>query len=280
MDSTSSSFDIIDFGSASSDGTPLIQSKPFTTSYTAAPNVPVPIDRLRKFEEFIEGPTGNSSAKEEQPAKYWSLQYFLPYFNVTTATVLGRLLKALKPFSASDFFDDSQPDLYAPFWISTTLIVLLTVSGNTANYLNLRSFTVDLSLLVSCTTLVYSMAVAVPVAAYCLLKQAGEVTLIGLVSIYGYSLVAFLPAVVVAGLEVGWLQWPIMGAAAFWSFTLLRQNYQSLIETHCPDRKSLLLLLLAASYGLFILTVNLKFLALEGDLDAQIGEERSQEGGS
>ena len=96
MDPSDSSFDIIDFGSPSSDGTPLIKPGNQSSSYTAAPAQPhfVPIDRLRKFEEFIEdsgkgGEAGGSSGDKGEP-KYWNLAYFQPYFDVTTEVVLQR----------------------------------------------------------------------------------------------------------------------------------------------------------------------------------------------
>ena len=262
MDHSEASLDLIDFGAGA--GAPLMKPASYgSLEGTSAPEPQthyVPADRLKKFEEFIEEPIEGAPA----PPKYWSLQFFQPYFDVTTALILTRLTKAILAHRSEDFFEGMTADLYAPYWIITTLICVLTVSGNTANYISLgpNNFNAHLSLLASSVSLVYSLALAVPLAAFCLFKHSGSpVKFLPLLSLYCYSLLPFLPAVALASL--GWVQWPAMVAAAAWSFLLLYKNFREEVESRMPAKRYLVLAVVVVGYLVFVLTVNLSFLAVD-----------------
>ena len=251
--------DLIDFGETGN-GAPLIP--PTIPLYQSEPveERPVPVDRLRKFEEFIEEPIDG-----ETKPKYWSVEFFKPFFDVTTEVILHRLLLALQPFSASDFFSGSLPDLYAPFWLATTLICVLTVSGNAASYLTLGAehFSANLSLLVSCATLVYGIIATVPVGIYCMLKhESSEVRYLPLLSLYGYSLLPFLPASLLSSLSP-YLKWPAMLLATTWSFLLLRANYATELFSQPVSKRYTVLGLLFAGYCVLVLVVNLDYLIVK-----------------
>eukprot|EP00002_Diphylleia_rotans_P018827 TRINITY_DN3645_c0_g1_i1.p1 TRINITY_DN3645_c0_g1~~TRINITY_DN3645_c0_g1_i1.p1 ORF type:complete len:225 (-),score=31.57 TRINITY_DN3645_c0_g1_i1:19-693(-) len=68
--------------------------------------------------------------------RFWQLAYYQLFFNVDTEDVLWRILHSMIPYS--DRFYQSierNPDLYGPFWISTTLIFAIGVAGNFGSYL-------------------------------------------------------------------------------------------------------------------------------------------------
>jgi hypothetical protein len=72
-------------------------------------------------------PTSNASV--------WSLEYYRVFFNVSTSDIRGRLLKSFAPKGL--MYERTQvPDLYGPFWIATTLVVILAVTGNFASYIH------------------------------------------------------------------------------------------------------------------------------------------------
>lgn len=64
-------------------------------------------------------------------------RFWQDYFDVTQSDVFSRLLMSLNPFkgSLSAILKD-KPDLYGPFWIYTTLIFLLSATGNFSSYLS------------------------------------------------------------------------------------------------------------------------------------------------
>lgn len=63
----------------------------------------------------------------------------MPYFDLTDFEFKKRLVNSLIPFSRNFITMYSEkPDLYGPFWITTTLIVILTLVGNLARYFQMR----------------------------------------------------------------------------------------------------------------------------------------------
>ncbi len=64
------------------------------------------------------------------------LQFFGQYFNVEVDDIKNKLKASINPAN-KDFHTlaEANPDLYGPFWIYTTLILLVTFVGNFSNYL-------------------------------------------------------------------------------------------------------------------------------------------------
>lgn len=56
---------------------------------------------------------------------------------MTTEEITSRIVASLLPFS-SRFYNlyNDKADLYGPFWIYTTLVMVLAVAGNLNNYLH------------------------------------------------------------------------------------------------------------------------------------------------
>jgi hypothetical protein len=62
----------------------------------------------------------------------------MDYFDITTEIVLRRFFNAFNPISGTFFnINGGKADFYGPFWILTTLILLMAASGNLAAYLQL-----------------------------------------------------------------------------------------------------------------------------------------------
>lgn len=98
---------------------------------------------------------------------YLSVAYFRQFFRVTEAEVIARLRLSLRPFK-SDFFEISRsnPDLYGPFWILTTIVFLLSSMGNLARYFNnweKSEFIFKLSLVRYAVIIVYGLGIGFPI---------------------------------------------------------------------------------------------------------------------
>lgn len=65
----------------------------------------------------------------------WSVGFYAQYFDVDTSSVLSRCWAAL--FPRSNFLDvlEGNPDLYGPFWIATTVVLILFLGGTISQYL-------------------------------------------------------------------------------------------------------------------------------------------------
>lgn len=58
-----------------------------------------------------------------------------PYFSLSSKEQVLRILKSLIPFNRKFYAEYTEkPDLYGPYWILTTLIAVLFISGNIARY--------------------------------------------------------------------------------------------------------------------------------------------------
>eukprot|EP00761_Pharyngomonas_kirbyi_P002892 gb/GECH01002896.1/.p1 GENE.gb/GECH01002896.1/~~gb/GECH01002896.1/.p1 ORF type:complete len:330 (+),score=61.36 gb/GECH01002896.1/:1-990(+) len=88
----------------------------------------------------------NNNRDNSRKDSSWSLHYFITrfgahrYFDVDTNQVVDRVVRALLPFRLS-FLDavKDNPDLYGPFWVTTTLVVVLSVAANLGSYFDFLS---------------------------------------------------------------------------------------------------------------------------------------------
>jgi hypothetical protein len=65
----------------------------------------------------------------------WTLSFYSQFFDVDTNEVLRRCGAAIYP--RANFLDvlEGNPDLYGPFWIATTVVVILFLTGTISQYL-------------------------------------------------------------------------------------------------------------------------------------------------
>ncbi|KAI6126790.1 Yip1-domain-containing protein [Pisolithus sp. B1] len=107
------------------------------------------------------------------PAGFWSVEFYQPYFDVDTITVLQRCYTTLLPWSSSYLSTFSGGvDLYGTFWVPTTLILALFII---ASYLSApgSEYDYDFALLGLATTIVYAYAFGLPIALWLVLRYLG-----------------------------------------------------------------------------------------------------------
>lgn len=65
----------------------------------------------------------------------WTISFYAQFFDVDTTAVLSRCWAALYP--RANFLDvlEGNPDLYGPFWIATTVVLILFLGGTISQYL-------------------------------------------------------------------------------------------------------------------------------------------------
>lgn len=177
---------------------------------------------------LLEQGEAGAAAGSAGAASVFSVAYYRKYFDVRTKQVLGRLARAVDPRSAKFFTDeDGRPDLYGPFWISTTLIFLMAATGNFARYLTSDDLEVhnDFSKVTVAASLLYSVVTAVPVLVWLFLRRIGqEKGLVEIICLYGYSLTVFVPACVVCVVPLEILRWLVTAASCAISSRFLLRN--------------------------------------------------------
>nr|GEW93510.1 protein YIPF1 homolog [Tanacetum cinerariifolium] len=155
----------------------------------------------RDADDTFSKPVSGSSDPQQSGGwfKIFTVAAYQPYFDVDTSDVLERIKDSLLPFSGS--FNEktaSNPDLYGPFWICTTLIFVAASIGTFATYLahklQHKEWNYDINLL------------------FCL---------------YGYSLFIFIPAMCLSIVPVEIFRWVITGVAGIMSALFVAQNLRN-----------------------------------------------------
>lgn len=78
--------------------------------------------------------TSTSSSGGGSKRFLWTLSFYAQFFDVDTSSVLARCWAAL--FPRDSFLDvlEGNPDLYGPFWIATTVVLILFLGGTISAY--------------------------------------------------------------------------------------------------------------------------------------------------
>ena len=103
-----------------------------------------------------------------------TIEFFAQYFDVTTVDIRNRLIASLVPFNTKfhQLYKD-KPDLYGPFWVYTTLVILIAVAGNLSRYLQMENFSYNFNFIPVAATVLYCMALGLPMALKLLMRFVG-----------------------------------------------------------------------------------------------------------
>ncbi|XP_013108110.1 protein YIPF1 [Stomoxys calcitrans] len=189
--------------------------------------------------------TGLPEPATATPSKtsFLTIEYYQRFFDVDTLVVLERIANSMIPKRApSNYLKSSigqNPDLYGPFWITTTLIFCIAISGNIANYLQHQSETYqwhyNFHLVSYAATCIFIYANFLPGALWALFKyslkplEEGLETenadytpsLLSLMCVYGYSLAIYIPVSILWVIQLSILQWLLVITAALLSGSVL-----------------------------------------------------------
>lgn len=189
----------------------------------------------RDADDTFSKPVSGSSEPQQSGGwfKIFSVAAYQPYFDVDTSDVLERIKDSLLPFSGS--FNEktaSNPDLYGPFWICTTLIFVAAAIGTFVTYLahklQHKEWNYDINLVTWSAGLFYGYVLIVPLCLYIILKYfSAPSTLVQLFCLYGYSLFIFIPAMCLSVVPVEIFRWVITGVAGIMSALFVAQNLRN-----------------------------------------------------
>ena len=182
-----------------------------------------------------------------------------PYFDVDTMDIVNRTVNATAKGYAGNFADfvEDKPDLYGPFWIATTLIVVSSASGSFAQYLSGVSKD-DIDKVTASCFFFYGYVTALPLAIWGLLiSHKQPMRLLNLIGIYGYAMAVFIPTAILCTVPNAYVRWAlILVAAAISGLSIVmnvRRNFMAALQAKGT-------LYLAAIAGLHLcLAVGLNF---------------------
>lgn len=169
--------------------------------------------------------------------QFWNIDFYKPYFDISTNIAINRAYKALWPFQPQTFLESElHLDLYVPFWNYVTLVLTMSVLYH---ILTGFSDTDATRKIISCFTS-FGMYIGVtPTIVYFVQKfKGGELSLPALVSLYGYSLVIYAPMSILYLMPYQLFRLLILLGAAGISLYFLERNLGALCDK-CLERNAI-----------------------------------------
>ncbi|RDX53168.1 Yip1-domain-containing protein [Lentinus brumalis] len=204
---------------------------------------------------------------------FWQLEYYQPYFDVDTKTVIRRCYTTLLPHSPNYLSAHLTPsaDLYGPFWTLTTLIFALFVCSSLASSIaawlsnptdaSAAILEYDFGLLSTAVGLVYSYGIGVPVLLWLALRYlgVGEWSVVEAVAVWGYGQFVWIPVALLCVIPVPIVRWVLVGLAFLASGWYLVANVYPILATADAKPVRLIIILLAALHAAIALCFKILF---------------------
>lgn len=201
-----------------------------------------------------EDPLGTDDTTEllsgqKKSAPFWTFEYYQKFFDIETHHVKERIFGSMMPWPGKNFIHvylRRNPDLYGPFWICTTFVFAIAISGNISNFLvhsgkpNYK-YTPEFRKVTIAATAIFSYAWLVPLALWGLLLWRNNKVMnlvsysfMEIVCVYGYSLSIYIPAVVLWILPFEWLTWCSIVVALCLSGSVLVMTFWPAVRDDHP----------------------------------------------
>ncbi|XP_076346193.1 protein YIPF1 isoform X2 [Tachypleus tridentatus] len=196
------------------------------------------------------------SGEEKQQFSFWEFSYYQKLFNVDTIQVLRRILWSMIPIPGQATYLHHHirpaPDLYGPFWITSTLVFITAIGGNMANYLQTvgewnQIWHYDFHKVSFAATAIYSYAFLLPLMLWGLLQcreSISNYTFLEILCVYGYSLSVYIPISILWVIQVAWLQWLLVIVGTVLSGSVLLLTFWPAVKTDTVKVATLVLLLI------------------------------------
>lgn len=199
---------------------------------------------LGKIQKDTTSPKGPALGLSDKPI--YHLEYWQGFFAVSTSQIKTRLLRTLIPRKQAFFEEGEHPDLYGPFWIATTLVVFMAVTGNLANYLGTEKeveWKYDFEKLTLAASMFYNMISVVPLCVWFALKRfnVNDISLVEMISLYGYSLFTYIPSSIVCVVPMEIVRWLVIAltfaSSAWFIISNLWRHVQNTVPQQQPEDK-------------------------------------------
>jgi len=199
---------------------------------------------------------------------FWTVEYYQPYFNVDTKTVLRRCYATLLPTSTNYLSTHLNPaDLYGPFWTLTTLIFTLFLSSSLAASISAYlsgpdvDYDYDFQLLSIAVTLVYAYGLALPILLWLGLRYlgVGEWSIVEAVAVWGYGQFVWIPVSILCVIPVPIVRWVLVILAFVLSGYFLVVNIYPILASAESKATRLIVIAIAVLQAALTLTFKVVF---------------------
>jgi hypothetical protein len=212
------------------------------------------------------GPSDTRTSDTGGKMYLWRLDFYAQFFDVDTNEVIKRCWAAL--FPKAMFLDvlEGNPDLYGPFWITTTVVLILFLSSTIAQYFAREKdqpYSYDFGLLSGAAGLMYGYTAFIPTALWGVLKWYGSesASLLECLCLYGYANLIWVPVAIASASPIAILNYVFVAVGFGVSgMFLLRNLYPVVSATDAKTAKVLLIVMIALHAGL-ALAIKILFFA-------------------
>ena len=180
--------------------------------------------------------------------------------------MLRRCQNALYP--RSNFLDvlDGNPDLYGPFWIATTVVVILFMTGTISSYLartGEKHFAYNFRLLSGAAGLIYGYTGVIPVALWGVLRWFGSegASVLECWALYGYANLIWIPVALISWSPLAVLNWVFVGVGLAVSGLFLVRNLWPVVSATDAKTSRILLLVVIGLHTGLALAIKILFFA-------------------
>ncbi|OCT53702.1 Protein YIPF1 [Cladophialophora carrionii] len=214
------------------------------------------------------GAVPSSSSTSAPKHMLWSLSFYAQFFDVDTTTVLHRCRSAILPFipNTPPFLDimDGNPDLYGPFWIATTVVVILFLTGTISHKLateGKKHFEYDFSLLGGAAGLVYGYTLFVPLGLWAALRWFGaqSLELVECWALYGYGNLFWIAVALASWSPLNGLNYALVGLGYAVSVFFLVKNLYPVISATEKKISQVLLVAVVLLHAGFAIAIKVLF---------------------
>jgi len=190
-----------------------------------------------------------------------------PYFNVDTEDIVSRIKYSLVPNNSSFFqMIKENPDMYGPFWIYTTLVIVLAAASNFSLVVH-QQMPNNLEFVTGACSLIYFIGFIGPLLIWGIISFMGAgLNYTQVLSLYGYSMAVYVPVAALCIAPFEMLRWALIIYATGASCVFLVMNLNSEIDQMLPANKKYVFLGVVGGVQLFIgLAFKLNFFDLVYD---------------
>jgi len=166
---------------------------------------------------------------------FFSTNALEAHFDIDTEDVKDRLWGSVRYANSPEYFMQSvlnkegkRADLYGPVWITMSCIFLFAVTSNTAKFLHtdsLTDFEYDILNLAHAFSVLLFYTFIIPFVLFVSFKCINvPLSLMDLISLYGYSLVPYIPITIMCLIPSVLFEWIVLLTATGLSLLLILRN--------------------------------------------------------
>ena len=190
-----------------------------------------------------------------------NITFLQKYFDIDTEEIKERLISSLIPLN-SRFYNliEKKPDLYGPFWIFTTLIFIISVSGSMTKYLQgITNEDYFQQFIPKAAYIMYGIGFSLPIIIYIVMYFFGSKTsFILILCTYSYSFSIYIPIMILC-IPIEKLQWILLFIGVLQSTGFLLINLWKEIDKFVDNRKYFVLGIICIFQICLFLLLKLKF---------------------